>query len=382
MIRNRRRRPSFPTLIPGPYTVKITLDGYEDYKTDVTISPDKPVDLGTVNLEAKAGNLSLTSHESEVTYTLTGPNGYTHDGAIPDKLENLAVGDYSLSVAQKDWKLPPVPISLRDHDNLTKDIKFPFAKVAITSTPPGATVRDGRTVLGTTRSPCRRSARRISISRSICRPTRFSGSMSTLLTTATSPSRWSLCRIRTSSRPVACPWSGFPTAAIGQPSILSGKVTSRKSPAITRASSAARTCRWKPFRGRARRHSSTSSTPTRAKAGKVPASFHYSLPTEVQWDQMNADADLSMAATSSITPLTSTQNVGYSSPNKYGLYDTLGNVWEWCLDDFDANGNHTLRGGTWLSLPDNFPNASARQGGPPKYADKFIGFRVVLVPNA
>jgi formylglycine-generating enzyme required for sulfatase activity len=81
------------------------------------------------------------------------------------------------------------------------------------------------------------------------------------------------------------------------------------------------------------------------------------------------------------TTLSSTQDVGSSEPNKYGLYDTLGNVWEWCADAFDDRGDHSLRGGSWLSSMENFPNAETRSAGGPKYSDRFIGFRVVLVPN-
>jgi formylglycine-generating enzyme required for sulfatase activity len=80
------------------------------------------------------------------------------------------------------------------------------------------------------------------------------------------------------------------------------------------------------------------------------------------------------------TTLASTQDAGYSEPNKYGLYDTLGNVWEWCLET-DDKGNHSVRGGGWLSSPENFPGPDTRNMAVPNFADKFTGFRVVLTPN-
>jgi hypothetical protein len=372
----------FSDLIPGDYTVKIRKDGYEDNDIKVTVSADKPVDLGTVNLDAKAGSLSLTSQQSDVTYTLTGPNGYTHDGTVPDKLDGLSIGDgYSLSVAQKDWKLPPISISITDHATTTKDIKFPYAKVAIASTPPGATVRQGRTVLGIT---------------PVTLPPQRPGDLH--LTVDLPP--YTLQRVdlhvtnsANINKQVPLTQDKDFIAACGMPMVWipDGGYWAAKYP--FRQSDFEKVAGYNPsnFRGPNLPVESISWESAQAfinklndyeaKSGKVPAGFHYSLPKEVQWDQVNADADMTMAAISSNGQLTSTQNVGFSSPNKYGLYDTIGNVWEWCLDDFDTNGNHTLRGGTWLSLPENFPNAGTRQGGPPKYADKFIGFRVVLVPN-
>jgi formylglycine-generating enzyme required for sulfatase activity len=117
------------------------------------------------------------------------------------------------------------------------------------------------------------------------------------------------------------------------------------------------------------------------KAGKLPAGFHYALPKESQWETFSADANIDMAATSRNTTLSATQDVGYSEPNKYGIFDSIGNVWEWMSDNFDANGNHSLRGGCWLSSSEHFANAEVRQAGGPKYADQFTGFRVVLVPD-
>jgi hypothetical protein len=369
-------------LTPGDYDVTIQLDGYEDYKQKVTVTPTSPSDLGVINLVQKAGDLSLASQQSNVTYTLTGPNGYNSKGSVPDKVSTLPIGDYTLTASQGDWTLPSMPISISDHNTTSKEIKFPYAKVTITSTPNGATVRQGRTVLGTT-----------PLTLPQIRPTDMH------LTLDLAPYTIAALDLHITDfavikQNVTLSQGKDFIAAGGMPMvwIADGGYWAAKYP--FRQKDYEKVAGYNPsfFRGAnlpVEQISWESATAFiqklndyESKAGKLPVGFHYSLPTESQWDQFNADADITMAALSSNTPLNSTQNVGYSAPNKYGLYDTLGNVWEWCLDNYDDKGDHSLRGGTWLSLPDNFPNAATRQGGPPKDAEKFIGFRVVLVPNS
>jgi hypothetical protein len=373
----------FTNVIPGPYTVKIHLDGYEDFSQAVTIGGDAPTDLGTIALAQQAGDLFLSSPQTNVTYKVTGPNGYEHEGSIPDKLLKLPVGAYVLTPTQGDWTLPPISITLRDKATAQKDIKFPFANVSISSTPPGATVREGRTILGQT-----------PISLSPFRP-RDLTAVSVDLPPYTMqvfdlhvPDFGNVTKqvelTKDKDFIAAC---GMPMVWIAEGGFWAGKYEMTQSafekvagynPSTFRgAMLPVETISW---------DAATAFTDKlndfEKKGGKLPPGFHYSLPKESQWEQLNDTANLDQSATSRVTTLTSTQPVGYSAPNKYGLYDTLGNVWEWCLDDYDTNGNHSLRGGCWLSSADHFPSAATRNAGGPKYADQFTGFRVVLVPNS
>ena len=374
---------TYNDLIPGKVTVGVHADGYNDYQKEVTVQKDVPLDLGIITLEKKVGSVSFTSPQVGAQYTLTGPNNYSHDGTLPlaEKLDNLPVGDYQLTVSQDDWKLPPINFTLHDQEQLQKEIKFPYASLTVTSTPSGAVVREGHTVMGQTPLTLPQ-LRPGDLNLSVDLPPYTLQRITIHLPDATTITQ-AVKLVQDKDFIAAC---GMPMVWVPDGPFWAGKYQVRQ----------------KEFEEVANYNPSTFRRPMRPvetisweaatafcdklnqyerKAGKLPAGYHYALPTESQWSIFSADADIDLAPMSRSATLSSTVDAGASEPNKYGIYDTLGNVWEWCSDAYDDKGDHTMRGGCWLSSPSNFPSADTRSAGAPKYADKFTGFRVVLLPD-
>ena len=86
--------------------------------------------------------------------------------------------------------------------------------------------------------------------------------------------------------------------------------------------------------------------------------------------------------------------IGSLKPNRYGLYDMLGNVWEWCEDVFQndygeaptdgspADGiglRRTIRGGAWLCDMSNL-RCAYRSWDAPDSREDTIGFRLCRSP--
>lgn len=76
-----------------------------------------------------------------------------------------------------------------------------------------------------------------------------------------------------------------------------------------------------------------------------------------------------------------TAPVGKFSPNRYGLYDMGGNVWEWCssfVTDKDGPKLRVLRGASWMDWRYKKLCANYQECDNPLTRNDYSGFRVVL----
>nr|WP_192756535.1 SUMF1/EgtB/PvdO family nonheme iron enzyme [Actinopolymorpha pittospori] len=85
---------------------------------------------------------------------------------------------------------------------------------------------------------------------------------------------------------------------------------------------------------------------------------------EIAWYRGNSDGRM--------------HDVGGKEPNAWGLYDMLGNVWDWCWDVYDAEvygPYRVLRGGGWFDEHWSC-RASVRRRSHPTLRIEDVGFRV------
>lgn len=111
----------------------------------------------------------------------------------------------------------------------------------------------------------------------------------------------------------------------------------------------------------------------------------FRLPTEAEWEYACRAGStgphygpLAEVAWTAGDGVTSPQPVGGKLPNLNGLFDTLGNVWEWCWDFLDTeryDDYRVFRGGGFADDAWSV-RAGTRRGGGPRMTHDDVGFRI------
>jgi formylglycine-generating enzyme required for sulfatase activity len=147
----------------------------------------------------------------------------------------------------------------------------------------------------------------------------------------------------------------------------------------------------------------------------LPPGYAFSLPTEAQWEYAcragsttSLNNNLELSKTEGRCPNLSqiawyewnggdkVHDSGRKKPNNWGLYDMLGNLWEWCydletdyrffidnykeiIDPIGTDGPCVIRGGSAFETP-RYCRCARRQSESSGTVAKYIGFRTALTP--
>lgn len=117
-----------------------------------------------------------------------------------------------------------------------------------------------------------------------------------------------------------------------------------------------------------------------------PAANGFRLPTEAEWEYACKAGtkgarygELESIAWYKANSEKTTHNVGLKEPNAWGLYDMLGNVWEWCSDVYDETvyGSYRIfRGGGWCDEERGCLSTNRRRSHPTSFKIDDLGFRI------
>ena len=118
----------------------------------------------------------------------------------------------------------------------------------------------------------------------------------------------------------------------------------------------------------------------------IPTANGFRLPTEAEWEYAckAGVSEIRYGETDVIAwykdnSEQTTHNVGQKEPNAWGLYDMLGNVWEWCSNLYDSEvyGSYRIfRGGGWNDEERSVMATTRRRSHPLKFKIDDLGFRI------
>jgi len=131
-------------LTPGTYEVKITLNGYENYTTSVTLAPGERKVLN-VTLTPTFGYLTITSNPSGATVIVDGQEA----GSTPLKEYRLSVGQHRIAVKMEGYEEKNFTVTIEAGREVRKSVELTPVQTT-TTTPPTTTTSPGEGVTTTT----------------------------------------------------------------------------------------------------------------------------------------------------------------------------------------------------------------------------------------
>jgi hypothetical protein len=151
-------RPAEKTPVPlkdltlGSHTLKVTLDGYDDYTGQVDVKEGQITEAGKIKLVRSTGWLSVTMSPVAGDLTVSGPDGVKlqQHNVNPWNSDKLPSGDYEVTVTRAGWQPITQKVTLSKDQSLAVPFDLTGGSVQIDSVPAKATVLLAGKPVGTT----------------------------------------------------------------------------------------------------------------------------------------------------------------------------------------------------------------------------------------
>ncbi|MBV8099629.1 MAG: PEGA domain-containing protein, partial [Verrucomicrobia bacterium] len=135
-------------LPPGDQVIELEMPSYLTRPIEFTVKDGTTADLGVITLTKQSGKIRLTTTPSGVAFKISGPEQRTVSGRTPASFEDLAVGEYEITLSQPGWPDYSETVELTANNPVEINHIFRGTDVTLSSDPPGASIFLGKTKLG------------------------------------------------------------------------------------------------------------------------------------------------------------------------------------------------------------------------------------------